>query len=175
MAADFFDSTVSLLQYCARIEEEADDRTAEYILSRLEMVVRGADYNTTDLTSMLSTGPISVAQAIGEIIVKLSYFKDCLLNVIECWRTREQTVRYRQFAAPSVRTGGPGRSKFEIKLEQLEELRYIGLTWTDIAKLLGVSRMTVYRARQELGCEEAGDRNVTDADLQQLIVYEMLI
>jgi len=74
-----------------------------------------------------------------------------------------------------VRTGGPGRPKFEIELEQLEELRYIGLTWTDIAKLLGVSRMTVYRARQELGCEEAGDRNVTDADLQQLIVYEMLI
>ena len=59
-----------------------------------------------------------------------------------------------------MRTGGPGRPKFEIELEQLEELRYIGLTWTDIAKSLGVSRMTVYRARQELGYE-AGDRNVT--------------
>ena len=76
------------------MEEEANDRTAEYILSRLEMVVRGADYITTDLTSMLSTGPISVAQAVGEIIVKLSYFKDCLLTVLEHWRTREQTVRY---------------------------------------------------------------------------------
>jgi len=122
MAADFFDSTVSLLQYCARMVE-ADDRTAEYILSRLEMVVRGADYITTDLTSMLSTSPISVAQVVGEIIVKLSYFKHCLLTVIEYWKTCKQTVRYRQFAAPSVRTGGPGRPKFEIELEQLEELR----------------------------------------------------
>lgn len=101
--------------------------------------------------------------------MKLSYFKDCLLTVIEHWRTREQTVHYRKFAAPSVRTVGPGRPKFEIELEQLEELRYIGLTWTDIAKLLGVSRMTMYRARQELGYEKAGDRNVTDADLQQLV------
>ena len=85
MAADFFDSTVSLLQYCAQMEEEADDRTAEYILSRLEMVVRGADYITTDLISMLSTGPISVAQAVGEIIVKLWCIVIALLcNVMSC-------------------------------------------------------------------------------------------
>lgn len=46
---------------------------------------------------------------------------DCLLTVIEHWRMCEQTVHYRKFAAPSVRTVGPGRPKFEIKLEQLEE------------------------------------------------------
>lgn len=79
--------------------------------------------------------------------MKLSYFMDCLLTVIEHWRMCEQTVHYRKFAAPSVRTVGPGRPKFEIKLEQLEELRYIGLTWTDIAKLLGVSRMTIELGR----------------------------
>jgi len=39
----------------------------------------------------------------------------------------------------------PGRPRFDIKKEQLEYLSSLGFKWTEVAALLGVSRMTIYR------------------------------
>ena len=42
-------------------------------------------------------------------------------------------------------SSGPGRPKFQISKDQLEYLSSLGFKWNEIAALLGVSRMTVYR------------------------------
>ena len=94
------------------MEEEADYTTSDYV-GRLEIMVRGLDYITADFTSMVSAGPVPV-EPVFQVIVKLSYLKECLLAIMEHWRTYEQEVHYRQFTATSVRTGGPGRPKFKI-------------------------------------------------------------
>ena len=56
------------------------------------------------------------------------------------------------YCAPLVRYSRPqcDRPRFDVGQDQLEYLTGLGFTWVDIARLLGVSRMTVYR-RQEFG------------------------
>lgn len=45
-------------------------------------------------------------------------------------------------------TSGVGRPRFNVGKDQLEYLSSLGFKWTEIAALLGVSRMTVYRYMQ---------------------------
>ena len=47
-------------------------------------------------------------------------------------------------------------------------LSSLGFTWTAIASMLGVSRMTVYRRRQEFNMLEVGEP-ISDADLLSLL------
>ena len=60
------------------------------------------------------------------------------------------------YHAPLVRYSLPhrGRPRFDIRQDQLEYLSGMGFSWADIARLLGVSRMNMYRRRQELLSEE---------------------
>ena len=47
---------------------------------------------------------------------------------------------------PEMATSGHrGRPRFEVNLEQLQYLKSLFFTWSEIAALLGVSRMTIYR------------------------------
>ena len=53
------------------------------------------------------------------------------------------------YRAPLIRLAGRGRPTFDISREQLEYLASLLFTWSQIAALLGVSRMTIYRRREE--------------------------
>ena len=48
-------------------------------------------------------------------------------------------------------SSGPGRPRFDISEQQLMYLHSMGFTWVEIANLLGVSRMTIFRRRREFG------------------------
>lgn len=48
-------------------------------------------------------------------------------------------------------------------------LRSLAFTWVEVASLLGISRMTLYRRREEYGLLEDPHRIPTDAELIQLI------
>ena len=48
-------------------------------------------------------------------------------------------------------TGGRGRPRYIIKLEQLVFLRDIRFTWSTIAVMFGVSRRTMYNIRSRFG------------------------
>ena len=49
------------------------------------------------------------------------------------------------YQARIAHTGRRGRPKFDIDKEQIEYLLSLSFNWTEIAALLGVSRMTLYR------------------------------
>ena len=59
------------------------------------------------------------------------------MDLLNQWQTYKHTVIRNPFEATTIRTGRPGRPKFDISLEQLDELLTVGLTWTDFADLLG--------------------------------------
>ena len=79
----------------------------------------------------------------------------------------------------------PRRPWFEIKKDQLECLSSLGFKWTEVAALLGVSRMTIYRyiykiawhgiycivdrRRVEYGLVEEPQAHISEADLTSLI------
>ena len=96
-------------------------------------------YFPTCHSSLTITDASHVAQA-------MSHLQKCLLDVLN---QGQRIVTHNRFEA--------------VSLEQLDELRTIGLTWTDIANFLGVNRMTVYRARQELGYQEPDDESIPDS------------
>ena len=69
-------------------------------------------------------------------------------------------------------TGGCGRPRYIIELEQLVFLREIRFTWSAIAMMFGVSRRTMYNVRLKFDLIDAdfsGFSNITDEHLKSLI------
>ena len=73
-----------------------------------------------------------------------------------------ESLRYRVAISNGASRGRP---RFIISKEQLEYLRSLSFTWTDISSLLGVSRMTIFRRCQEFGLIDEPDRVLTDSEL----------
>ena len=63
-------------------------------------------------------------------------------GILDTNATEIPLLAYQSPLTPRV---GPGRPRFEISKEQLEYLHSLRFTWNEIAVLLGVSRMTIYR------------------------------
>jgi len=63
-----------------------------------------------------------------------------------------------------------GRLRFTILKDQLEYLHSLSFTWTEMASLLGVSRMTLYRRRQEFGLLDDPTRTVSDTELRRKVL-----
>ena len=62
-----------------------------------------------------------------------------------------------------------GRPPFQISQDQLSYLASLSFSWTAIAELLGVSRMTVYRRRREFNMLDSSRTPLTDSQLRELI------
>ncbi len=61
-----------------------------------------------------------------------------------------------------------GRPRFHVSREQLEYLAALSFSWTEIASVLGVSRMTVFRRRREFHMVNTGEP-ITISDLVTLL------
>ena len=72
------------------------------------------------------------------------------------------------YQVPVVRSGRRGRPKYLITSEQLNHLISLEFSWNDISALLGVSRMTLYRRRRELGLLD-DPQTIDDVQLTQLL------
>ena len=63
-----------------------------------------------------------------------------------------------------------GRPQVFISEDQLIYLRSLNFSWSQIAEVLGVSRMIIYRRRMDLGIVDTQDTSqLTDAELQSLL------
>ena len=68
------------------------------------------------------------------------------------------------YQAPTVASTGPGRLRFAISRDQLQYLLSLSFSSTQIASILGVSRMTIYRRCLEFGMVNTVNRTVTMSD-----------
>ena len=73
--------------------------------------------------------------------------------------------------APRVKGEGPDHPKCVVNAGQIEFLRELGLKWTQIAALLGITTRTLYNIRLELGLVDRSDNftDITDQDLDTLV------
>ena len=63
-----------------------------------------------------------------------------------------------------------GRPSFQISQDQLIYLASLSFSWTEIAELLGVSRMTIYRRRRDFNMlDSSRNANLADSQLRDLI------
>ena len=65
---------------------------------------------------------------------------------------------------------GRGRPCISIERSQVEYLRSLHFSWTEIASIVGVSRMTLYRRRHSWGLLGKGFLDISDEDLEVLVV-----
>lgn len=74
------------------------------------------------------------------------------------------------YSCPTENSGSAGRPRYLISAQQLQFLRDLHFSWTKIAKILGVSRKTINRRRQELGMsQELSWSSISDNDLKQIM------
>ncbi|CAB4042672.1 uncharacterized protein LOC110058109 [Paramuricea clavata] len=167
---DVFNSIDQLLQ---RINEKQDDgniafHEASLILNKLEtalsIVVRltSLDIDLTENTRLV-----------------LLQFSDCLTEIYNYWaiRSRIANIRRATVTLPTLgienvsMSGDQGRPSLSIPKEILEDLRNSGYSWTEISKILQVSRWTVHRSVREYNLQHL-DRfsDISDDELDQLIM-----
>eukprot|EP00794_Sanderia_malayensis_P004150 gene4150-4703_t len=66
-----------------------------------------------------------------------------------CFPNSGSTIIPGQFLAHAMHTNIAGRPKYEVPESTLEELRGLGFSWSQIAKMFGVPRWTIYRRIEE--------------------------
>ena len=71
--------------------------------------------------------------------------------------------------------GHRGRPKLVICEDQLIFLRTFGFTWTQIQTILGVSRSTLTRRRNELGLDEGENFSMIDENELQILMREIMV
>ena len=147
--SNYFQEVSRLVEEAERLYGMANNTYTEYIIERLEICL-------TTCSNLLRTLQLEVVNSqLEDYKVSLQELNDCLKLLHRKWREYEgildsypadaySSVSYR---APLIRPVQlqPGRPKFEISKDQLEYLTSMGFKWNEIAALLGVSRMTVYR------------------------------
>ena len=87
----------------------------------------------------------------------------------ECYVERLESDGHHYFEVSAECTGQRSRPHFVVKREQLIYLASLGFSWTSIASLLGVSRMTVYRRRVEYGLLADPVSTLNDNELKDLL------
>ena len=116
--------------------------------------------------------------------VELSSLCTCLTQLLEHlhairnqWEHYSDTLHIQQarsYCPPLASLSGQGRPRFHISREQLQYLHSLSFSWTDIADMLMVSWMTVYRRRVEYGLLDEPHSSISDPGLiervRQLLV-----
>lgn len=106
---------------------------------------------------------------LDELLNTLSGVYSYLDGYLDRMRASDST----SYASPMIRTGQRGRPKFAVTSEQVEYLVSLSFSWFAIAKILGVSRTTLYRRWIELGMLQRG-RNIRNDELFTLLRHMRL-
>ena len=111
----------------------------------------------------------AVNECVGQITQLISYLR----SLAKEWQlyvdTKEQQADLVRYHA-SIQQSGRGRPRFLVAKEQLEYLNSLGFTWTNIACIIGVSRMAVYRRREEYGMLDEPIAVISDSELRQKVL-----
>ena len=83
-------------------------------------------------------------------------------DVLDCQRTLSSYT-------PTLVESSRGRPKFDITREQLQHLRSLSFSWTAIADMLKVTRMTIYRRRVQYGMLDESCSVINDEELTEVV------
>lgn len=170
---DYFSDLARFLRELGRQAGIASVSYADYAIERLEM----CEGVCTHLVAVLNAGESIVE---GEESVIVEEYRHRFLNLKRLLQSlRIQWVEYCSAveSSPATSYQAPllhqphqrGRPTFLIPQQQLEYLRSLSFTWVEIAALLGVSRMTVYRRRVEYDMIEDPRIIPDDSELRHLV------
>ena len=165
---EYFASLQTLLDSTRRQFGLANETYTEYAIERLTLSCRGL---ASIRDAVRQADRDDSLNAVDALLAGLLRNMHALLQY---WQLYQGTLdaNTARYCVPTDRQPRQrGRPRFDISQEQLEYLRSLSFSWTEIASLLGVSRMTVYRRRREYGMPAATqDQQIGDDDLREIVL-----
>lgn len=140
----FLDEIIRLIDDGERQYGVANAGYTDYFIERLELCI----ISCIDLQDKLQDHEGS--EDLQDYCFTLNQLIECLRRLFYKWIEYEDLVeslpvRSQSYQVPIVITAGPGRPSFYISKDQLIYLSSLSFKWKDIAAILNVSRMTIYR------------------------------
>ena len=165
----FFSELVRFLQTSERQYAGANQQYTDYVVDRLAMCTRNVEVLKERLETSLEGADVEVQPVITQIFTRIA-----LGQLSTKWQQHMDELEGRSSSAYQVPLQHashlrPGRPRFSITKEQLEYLHSLHFSWTEIARILGVSRMTVHRRRAEYGMLSNPSQSVSDSQLTQMV------
>lgn len=161
----FFEELGRFLESSSRDFDSANDRFANYVVERLEVCIialHGLKENLEEVSSNATT-----ATYLEEIIELLRICRTLSVKWEE--KLDANLPNHRYHLPVERRLGQRGRPRFQITKEQLLHLSSLSFSWSNIAAMLGVSRMTIYRRRIEYDLVQDPRSIPTDVQLRTII------
>lgn len=152
----FFGELGRFLTSSGRMFETSNESYSNYVIERLETIIITLN-GLKETLEEASTPNVVSGSGISDYKEKV---KDLLVICRTLSRRWEQQLdeietgagtQHAYVAPRSTSSSGRGRPRFEITREQLVYLAGMSFSWTNIASMMGVSRMTIYRRRVEYG------------------------
>ena len=146
----------------------------EHCLERLQTIFSSTSSIKSILTEGRNSSQLDQERAalihhenlLDELLHKLSEVNTYLDGYLDNLRVHESSP----YSAHTIQTGQRGRPKFDVTSEQLDYLVSLSFSWSTIANILGISRMTLYRRRIEHGMRQRG-RSIGNDELRTLLRY----
>ena len=108
----------------------------------------------------------AVRNLVPEIIVAFEIELEKIFN--DCIEQQRQHQSGNETVIPSTsRTGAPGRPRLVVSKDQIESLQEIGFTWAKIATMLGISRSSLLRRKEEFQITRYNE--LTDEELDRVV------
>ena len=152
----------------------ASPEFAEYVVERMEIVIKAL----SAISQSLESGSGDLDDDHIELRSSIDIIRNCCQSLQLLWQAEVDAVEDHLGVAQNDESGysvprvvdGRGRPKAVVSREQLLHLRSLNFSWSQIGQLLGVSRVTLYRRRRELGMTDADvSRTMDDTELRSFI------
>ena len=172
----FFEGVEQLITTMDRNREGASAVYCDYILERMGMCI----VTLSRLIAQMEVSPTRIVQFNQEEIDTIVSYQTLLRSLLENvrvltrdWQQHQVLVEAQSVASayrsPTAPSSSRGRPKFHIEKRQLEYLSSMSFNWTQIADMLGVSRI-LYRRRVEYGLTNSTVSDmISDDDLHTIV------
>ena len=168
----FFAELTSFLNSCERQHGLANEEFTEYVIENLSLSCQSVQALHARIREVASAGDLGrEIGALRGLESKVKQLLEDLQYILQEWRDYSDTIIFQEAATSYVAPlraaplSGRGRPRFDISRDQIHYLRSLSFSWTAIAEMLVVSRMTMYRRRVEFGMLDEPHSSISDDQL----------
>lgn len=154
---EFFSELESLLLEFRRRYGESNEEYCEYAIGRCGTAIRAVSGIEVNAEQLLGGDELQGTDDLEELQSILYNSIQLILSIrtiSSLWEERLEFLSVQPSRSPStLLTRQVGRPTFVLSMEQVLFLSEMSFSWVQIARLLGISRQTLWRRRLEWGLQ----------------------
>ena len=167
----FFVEVVRFIQVSQRHFENANQQYTDYVLERLAIIYQSISAIKERLES--DTNSVGQQPSLNSVLGSLDDLLTLIPLIANKWQEHSNSLEVRhllsRYQVPVQQSSHRGRPCLHVTQEQLEYLRSLSFSWSDISRILGISRMTIFRRRVQYGMIFEPSQSVSDSELMDIV------